>query len=373
MEGDEMILSMGPQHPSTHGVLRIVLKTDGEVVKEAIPHIGYLHRCFEKHAENLTYGQVIPFTDRMDYLASMNQNFSFVVAVERLMGIQPSEREEYIRVIMAELNRIASHLVSFGTYGLDIGAVTPFLYAFRERERILDIFEAASGARLLYNYMRIGGVMRDLSPQMLDQTRAFVDYFAPKIDEYNELLSFNRIFIERTAGVGVLSAEQAIGYGITGPNLRGSGVQFDLRRGDPYSIYDRFEFEIPVGQGLQGKVGDCWDRYYVRVLECFESIKILRQAIPKLKETKGQEIMADQFKKVMKVPKGECYLKIENPRGELGYYVVSDGTPKPYRVKARAPSFHNISVLPDISKGCMVADMVAIIGSVDIVMGEVDR
>jgi len=368
MEGDEMVLSMGPQHPSTHGVLRIVLKTDGEVVKEAIPHLGYLHRCFEKHAENLTYGQVIPFTDRMDYLASMNQNFSFVVAVERLMGIQPSEREEYIRVIMAELNRIASHLVSFGTYGLDIGAVTPFLYAFRERELILDIFEAASGARLLYNYMRIGGVMRDLTPQMLDKVREFVEYFEPKIDEYNELLSFNRIFIERTASVGVLSAEQAIAYGVTGPNLRGSGVQFDIRRGDPYSIYDRFEFDIPVGQGLHGTVGDCWDRYYVRILEMRESVKILRQALA--------QIPAGELArrpKTVKPPKGEIYSRTESPRGELGFYVISDGTTNPLRVKARSPCFTAMSVFDELARGAMISDVIAIIGSIDIVLGEIDR
>jgi NADH-quinone oxidoreductase subunit D len=370
---EELLLNIGPQHPSTHGVLRVVVRTDGEIILGSEVHVGYLHRCFEKIAENVTYLQVTPYTDRMDYLASMANNICWSMAVEKLAGVVPPRRAELIRIVMAELQRIASHLMAIGTYGLDLGAFTPFLYCFRDREKILKIFEKICGQRLNYNYVRPGGVAFDMTEDMIADCEWFTEYFSPMLEEVNQLFTYNGIFIERTANVGVMSADMAVAYGCTGPVLRGSGVRRDLRKDQPYGIYPEFQFDVPVGKGTKGQVGDCWDRYYVRVLECFESIKILRQALPKLKETNGQEIMADAFKRVMKVPKGEAYLKIENPRGELGYYVISDGTPKPYRVKARAPSFHNISVLPEISKGCMVADMVAIIGSIDIVMGEVDR
>jgi NADH-quinone oxidoreductase subunit D len=284
LKSEAMTLNMGPQHPSTHGVLRLELVTDGEIVDDAIPRIGYLHRCFEKHAENVTYPQVVPFTDRMDYLASMNNALGYVLAVEELMEIELPERVEYLRVIMAELNRIASHLVSFGTYGMDLGAFTPFLFGFREREEILDLFEMTCGARLLYNYMWVGGVSHDIPPEFVDRSRAFLDGFGDKITEYNDLLSHNKIFIERTANVGVLPLEAAYSYNVTGPNLRGSGVRWDLRRDDPYSIYDRFEFDIPCGAGEVGTVGDCWDRYMVRIREMAESARIVKQALDQLPE-----------------------------------------------------------------------------------------
>ena len=285
---DEMVVNMGPQHPSTHGVLRLELKLDGEVVREAIPHLGYLHRCFEKHSENLSYPQIIPFTDRMDYIAAMNQNWGFCLAVEKLMAadekktFEVPERAEYLRVLICELNRIASHLLAFGTYGMDIGAFTPFLYAFRDREKILLLFEKICGARLTYNYVRIGGVSRDLPPEFLDEVKEFIDYFEPKIDEYNNLLSGNSIFIERTGGVAVMDQEMAISYGATGPNLRGAGLQWDLRKDEPYSIYDRFDFDIPFGKDMPelGAVkGDCWNRYKVRMDELKESVKIVRQIL----------------------------------------------------------------------------------------------
>jgi NADH-quinone oxidoreductase subunit D len=370
---EELLLNIGPQHPSTHGVLRVVVRTDGEIILDSEVHVGYLHRCFEKIAENVTYTQVTPYTDRMDYLASMANNVAWCAAVEKLMGLEVPRRAELIRIVACELQRIASHLMAIGTYGLDMGAFTPFLYCFRDREKILKIFEKMCGQRLNYNYPRIGGVAFDMTDDMVDDVEWFVNYFGPRLDEVNDLFTYNGIFIERTANVGVLPADLAIGYGCTGPVLRGSGVKRDLRKDQPYGLYNEFDFEVPIGKGTKGTVGDCWDRYFVRAQECVESLKIVKQALPKLRETKGQPVMAEAVKRTIKVPKGEAYAKIENPRGELGFYVVSDGSPKPFRVKARAPSFHNISVLPAISKGCMVADMVAIIGSIDIVMGEVDR
>ncbi len=370
VNSEEMILNMGPQHPSTHGVLRLELGTDGEIVSWVRPHIGYLHRCFEKHAENLTYPQVIPFTDRMDYLASMNNNLGYVLPIEKMMDLKVPERVEYIRVIMCELNRIASHLISFGTYGIDIGAFTPFLFAFRERERIFDLFEMTCGARMLYNYIWVGGVSHDLPDGFIELATKFIDDFQGNIDEYNSLLSGNKIFVSRTANVGILPPELAIDYNITGPNLRGSGVKWDLRRDDPYSIYDRFDFDIPVGRGEMGTVGDCWDRYMVRIREMEQSAKILKQALKQI--PKGDVHAA--IPKQVKPPKDtECYFRTENPRGELGVYIVSDGSNKPYRVKIKSPCFVALGVLPEICKGAMIADIVAIVGSIDIVLGEVDR
>ena len=383
---DEMVVNMGPQHPSTHGVLRLELKLDGEVVREAIPHIGYLHRCFEKHSENLSYPQIIPFTDRMDYIAAMNQNWGFCLAVEKLLEADESrnfevpERAEYLRVLICELNRIASHLLSFGTYGMDLGAFTPFLYAFRDRERLLLLFEKVCGARLTYNYVRIGGVSEiiPLEPgsiaeqNYLDEIEAFLDYFEPKIDEYNELLTKNSIFSERTTEVAVMSADMALSYGATGPNLRGSGVDWDLRRDEPYSIYDRFDFDVPVAVDvpeLGAVVGDCWCRYKIRMDEMKESVRIVRQILAE--GLPDGPVMADL--KAVRPPKGEIYFRSEAPRGELGFYIVSDGTPKPVRVKGRSPCFSALSVMQELSRGLMVADIIAIIGSIDIVMGEVDR
>jgi NADH-quinone oxidoreductase subunit D len=367
---EEMLLNMGPQHPSTHGVFRAVIRTDGELVLDCEPHIGYLHRCFEKIAESVSFLQVTPYTDRMDYLAAMNNNLGYCLAVERLLGVQIPPRAQSIRVMVAELNRIASHLMAFGTYGMDIGAVTPFLYAFRDREMILKFFETICGQRLNYNYVRIGGVAKDLPEGMVERVAAFLEYFEPKIDEYNALLSYNGIFIERTANVGVISPELAIEYGMSGPVLRGSGVRRDLRRDDPYCGYEQYEFDVPIGTGEMGRVGDCWDRYMVRVREMKESVRILGQV---LKRMSDGEVMSKEIKRVIRPPKGEVYVRTENPRGELGYFLVSDGSQNAFRLKVRAPSFCNISILREITRGCMLADLVAIIGSIDIVMGEVDR
>lgn len=369
LKTEEMVLNMGPQHPSTHGVLRLELELDGELILGVRPHLGYLHRCFEKHCEAMTYPQVIPYTDRMDYLASMYNNFGYVVAVEKLLGIQVPERVEYIRVIMGELQRIASHLVALGTYGVDIGAFTPFLYCFRDREKILTLFEMTCGARLLYNYMWVGGLSHDIHPDFVRLTKEFTEYFKPKIVELNNLLSYNKIFIERTANVGVLPLDTAINFGITGPNLRASGLAFDVRKEDPYSIYDRFDFEIPTGKGTHGTVGDCWDRYYVRVLEMEQSVRIIEQAIDNIPEGDVQSAIP----KRIKPNKGSVYTRVENPKGELGYFIISDGSVNPFRVKVRAPSFVNMTIFNELCKGHLVADVIAILGSLDIVLGEIDR
>jgi NADH-quinone oxidoreductase subunit D len=367
--GEVMTLNMGPQHPATHGVLRLELKTDGEVVAEAIPHIGYLHRCFEKHAENVEYPGVIPFTDRLDYVAAMNQELGYVLAVEKLMGIQVNNRVRCIRIIMAELNRIASHLLAAGTYGLDMGSFTPFLHCFRDREKILDFFEETCGARLLYNYNWVGGLMFDLPPGLEAKIIDFLDYFEPLVDDLNRLLSFNHIFVKRTANVGILPPDRAVFYGVTGPNLRGSGVKFDVRRDEPYLGYEEFDFEVPVGRGEFGPVGSCFDRYIVRIYEVKQSCKIIRQAIKKLTPGDVQEAVP----KRVKPPAGEVYMRTECPRGELGYYIVSDGGTKPYRVKVKSPCFSTMSAFREISRGAMISDIVAIVGSIDIVLGEIDR
>ncbi|MGQ9642450.1 MAG: NADH-quinone oxidoreductase subunit D [Ignavibacterium sp.] len=366
---EEMVLNMGPQHPSTHGVLRLELTLEGEIITKVVPHIGYLHRCFEKHCEAMTYQQVVPYTDRMDYLAAMGNELGYAIAVEKLLNIQVPERVEYIRVIMAELQRIASHLVAIGTYGADIGAVTPFLYCFRDREKILHLFEITCGARLLYNYIWPGGLSHDLHPDFVRLTREFIQEFKPNLVELNNLLTFNRIFIDRTANVGILPLETAINFGISGPMLRGSGMKWDLRRDDPYSVYHKFDFDIPVGEGKMGTVGDSWDRYYVRVREMEESLKIIEQALDQLPE--GDVTSA--IPKRIKPPVGQVYARIENPRGELGYFLISDGSTSPFRVKVRAPSFVNLQIMDELCRGHMVADVVAILGSVDIVLGEVDR
>ena len=366
---EEMVLNMGPQHPSTHGVLRLELTLDGEIITKVVPHIGYLHRCFEKHCEVMTYPQIIPYTDRMDYLAAMGNELGYVIGVEKLLGIQVPERVEYIRVIMAELQRIASHLVAIGTYGADIGAFTPFLYCFRDRERILNLFEITCGARLLYNYIWIGGLSHDLHPDFVRLTKEFIREFKPNLKELNNLLTFNKIFIDRTANVGILPLETAINFGITGPMLRASGLKWDLRKDDTYSVYNRFDFEIPVGSGKMGTVGDSWDRYYIRVLEMEESIKIIEQAIAQLPD--GDVTSA--IPKKIKPPVGHIYSRVENPRGELGYFIISDGSTSPFRVKVRAPSFVNLQIMDELCRGHLVADVIAILGSVDIVLGEVDR
>lgn len=369
VQSEEMLVNMGPQHPSTHGVLRVVLRTDGEMVLEAVPHLGYLHRCKEKIGENLPYYQYMPYTDRLDYLSAMNNNHAWSMAVEKLAGIEVPLRAEYIRVIAAEMNRIASHLVSFGTYGLDMGAFTPFLYAFREREYILDLFEQMCGARLTLSYINVGGVHWDLPPDFLEKLGEFLDYFEPKIDEYNDLLSFNHIFIKRTANVGVVTKEQAIRYALSGPMIRGSGIPLDLRKDRAYSVYDRLEFDVCVGTGQKGTLGDCWDRYWVKMLEMKQCVRILRQCI---RQIPGGAFRA-KLPKNMKVAPGEVYEEYENPRGHLGFYIESQGGPIPYRVKIRGPSFVNLAVLGELCRGVLLADVPAIIGSIDIVMGEVDR
>lgn len=366
---EEMVVSMGPQHPSTHGVLRIELRTDGEIVRKATPHLGYLHRCKEKIAENLPYFQYIGYTDRMDYLAAMNNNLAWSMAVEKLAQISVPRRAEFIRVIACELNRIASHLVSFGTYGIDLGAFTPFLYAFREREFILDLFEQMCGARLTLSYINIGGVTWDFPPRFAEKINEFLDYFEPKIDEYHRLLTYNHIFIKRTANIGVLSKQQAIDFAVTGPMIRGSGIPLDLRRDRPYSVYSELDFEVIVGKGEQGTLGDCWDRYWVKMEEMRQSCRILRQCTKLLPEGPFRA----KIPRNMKIPVGEIYVESENPRGHLGFFIESQGGPIPYRVKVRAPSFINLATLPELSEGVLLADIPAIVGSIDVVMGEVDR
>ncbi|RMH57531.1 MAG: NADH-quinone oxidoreductase subunit D [Candidatus Hydrogenedentota bacterium] len=360
---------MGPQHPSTHGVLRLLIETDGEVVTKAEPKIGYLHRCFEKSAEGVSWEGVIPYTDRMDYVGPIGNEWPYCLAVERLAGIEVPERGEYCRVIAAELQRIASHLLAFGTYGLDIGAITPFLHAFRDREKVLDILEYVSGARLLYNYIRIGGVVRPFDEKATAMIRDFLSDLATRLPEYHQLLSYNNIFIERTAGVGVITRDQALTYNITGPNLRATGIEWDLRRNDPYGFYDRFEFDVAVGTGEHGVLGDCWNRYIVRLIEIEESMRILEQAITML-PTDGPFW---NYKRNLKVPPGETYARAESARGEVGFYVVANGELKPFRVKAKSPCFCALSGFPEYGTGMLLADVVATLGSIDIVLGEVDR
>ena len=366
---DEMVLNMGPQHPSTHGVLRLKIHTDGEVVSKIEPVIGYLHRCFEKHCENLSYEQIVPYTDRCDYLASMHMDHAYSIAVEKLLDIELPERVEYIRVIIAELQRIASHLVAIGTFGLDVGAITPFTWTIRDRERVLDLFEALCGARLLYNYIWPGGVSHDLSPKFIQRTQEFLDYFETQIFEYNELLTGNKIFIERTADVGVMPAGVAVNFGVTGPSLRGSGVDYDLRKTEPYSIYNKFDFNVPVGEGTMGTVGDSWDRYWVRMVEMEESIKIIRQAMASLPDG---DVHAAMPKKI-RPAKGNVYSRYESARGDVGIYIQSNGKNVPLRLKMRSPAFCNLSVLGEIGEGWMISDVITILGSLDIVLGEIDR
>ncbi|MCB9062770.1 MAG: NADH-quinone oxidoreductase subunit D [Halobacteriovoraceae bacterium] len=369
LKSDLLTVNMGPQHPATHGVLRVEIKTDSEIVADAIPHIGYLHRCMEKHCENLDYRGVIPFVDRMDYLAAMSMEWGYCLAVEKMLGTEIPRRAEYIRVINAELQRIASHLMFFGTYAIDLGAFSPFLYAFQEREAILRLFEELSGARLLYNYIWIGGVWNDYSDSQLKEVERIINSIESELEKYNTLVSQNEIFIGRTANVGVLKKEDAFQYGATGPVLRGSGVKWDLRKDRPYGIYGEFDFDIPVGSGEKGTLGDCYDRYIVRMREMNESIKIIRQCLDGIEEGPVQ----GKVPKVLKVPKGEVFLRTECPRGELGYHLVSDGGKIPYRLKVKSSCFTHVGLLPHLAPGQMVADFVATIGSIDIVLGEVDR
>ncbi|MEM9895670.1 MAG: NADH-quinone oxidoreductase subunit D [Bacteroidota bacterium] len=379
LKTEEMVINIGPQHPATHGVLRLEVVTNGEIVVDVVSHLGYLHRCFEKHAEALAYNQIIPYTDRMDYVAAINNEWSFVMGVERMLGIDKEipKRIEYIRVLVAELNRIASHFVAIGTYGMDIGAVTPFLWLMRDREHILRMLEWTSGARMLYNYVWVGGLFYDIPVGFEGRAIEFCEYLRPKLRELETILLSNKIFIERTANIGVLDRNLAINYGVTGPMLRASGLKFDLRKVDGYSVYPEIDFDIPIGEGAKGTTGDCWDRTWVRYKECWESLKIIEECAKKLlgveKRTKEFDPRAGVPRKIR--PKAQdFYVRAENPKGELGFFFRADGkTDQPFRCKARGPSFSNLSVLPEISKGVMLSDLLAIVGSIDLVMGEVDR
>jgi len=366
LRSEELIVNLGPQHPSTHGVLYLEIHLDGETVVKCIPHIGYLHRSCEKIAENRTFIQFMPFTDRLDYLASMNNNLGYALTVEKLLGLAVPDRAQYIRTIIAELNRVASHLIGIGTFAQDLGAyATPMFYCFSDREKIIDLFDELCGDRLTYNYMRIGGVSSDLPPGADKVIKDFIKYERKKMKEYTELLTYNAIFLARTKKVGILPKELAINYSVTGPNLRASGVKWDIRKDEPYLLYDKFQFDVPVGI-----IGDSFDRYKIKFDEINESFKIIEQAIGGLPE--GNPV-AKVNKVFRAAPGAEAYLRTENPRGELGFYIVSDGTAKPYRNKIRSPSFSNLAVIPEIVKGVNVSDLICILGSIDIVMGEIDR
>ena len=362
---EEFWVNMGPQHPSTHGVLYLEVKLSGETVLDLITHIGYLHRGIEKIAENRTYTQFIPFTDRLDYIAAMGNNLGYVLAVEKLMKMEVSDRAKYIRVIIAELQRVASHLVGITTFAQDLGAfATPLFYGFREREKIVELFDDICGNRLTYNYMRIGGLQFDLPKGADEKIKNIIKYMRPKIDDLESLFSSNAIFTARTKGVGALSKEKAVNYSVTGPNLRASGVKWDLRRDEPYLCYDKFDFDIPTGVN-----GDSWDRYKVRIEEMRQSLRIVEQAIGGLPE--GDPTI--KVGRIIKPEAGESYMRTEAPRGELGFYIVSDGSAYPYRMKIRSPSFSNLAVLSELAKGIKVADVVCVLGSLDIVMGDIDR
>jgi NADH-quinone oxidoreductase subunit D len=361
----ELLLNMGPQHPSTHGVFRMVLWIDGEMIVDVEPHIGYLHRGSEKLCEGEQYHQIITLFDRLDYVANFNNELVYCQAVEKLMGLQVSERAEYVRVILCELNRIASHLLYVGTIGLDAGAMTPTMFSFRGRERIQALFEAVSGARMMHNYFRIGGLKEDLPDNFEQMVSDLLPLLWQDVEESDKILTFNEIFLSRTKDVAAITAEEAIDYGLTGPCLRGCGLEYDVRKAQPYSVYDRFDFEVPVGLD-----GDCWDRHWVRVQEMYQSLHIIQQA---LEQMPAGGVTSSLGRRLIRPPAGEVYVRAENPRGEIGVYLVSDGTDKPYRLKVRPPSFCNLSALKRLLRNAWVADSVVILGSLDIVLGEVDR
>ena len=360
----DLMINMGPQHPSTHGVFRLVLWIDGERIVRAEPHIGYLHRGSEKLCEGELYSQVITLFDRLDYVANLNGELAFCLAVEKLMDLEIPDRASYIRVILCELNRIASHMLFYGVYGLDVGAMTPILYGFRERERIQSLFESVTGARMMHNYIRVGGIAEDLPGDFEKRMAVLTDQLKRGIQECDELLSENEMFLARTKGIGTLSGEDAIDFGVTGPALRASGVLEDVRISEPYSIYSRFDFGIPVGT-----YGDCWDRYYVRVEEMRQSLKIIEQA---MQQMEPGPITAN-VRRIARPPKGEAYVRTESPRGDFGVFLVSNGSDKPYRVKVRAPSFATLQAMRHLLRDAYVADAVVVLGSIDIVLGEVDR
>ena len=363
----EMELNFGPQHPSTHGVLRIVLKVDGERIVSARPDIGYLHRGTEKLFETETYPMVIPHTDRLDYVAAATNNHAYVLVVEKLLGLEIPKRAQYIRVVLDEMQRISSHLLWLATAAIDLGAITPFFYTFREREVILDLFEDYCGARLTLNCMRVGGLEEELTPGWIEKLRAFTEDLGSKIDEYEELLTENRIWKQRTIGVGILTTDRCIAWGVTGPPLRASGFKWDIRRAIPYECYPELDFEIPTR-----KNADTYDRYLVRIAELRQSRRILLQCCDWLAANPTGEIRG-KVPRVIKPPAGDAYASVESPKGELGFYLVSNGGNKPYRLRVRPPSFINLQALPEMARGHMVSDLVAIIGTIDIVLGEVDR
>jgi NADH-quinone oxidoreductase subunit D len=391
MQGEKMVLNMGPSHPSTHGVLRIVLEMDGEVITKAIPDVGYLHRGDEKIAENMTYTQFIPYTDRLDYLAPLANNVAYALAVEKLLGIHDKlpPRCQHIRVICCELARISAHLLGLGAFAMDVGALTVFLHTFTEREKIYNLCESLTGARFTTSYTRIGGLLRDLPPGWEEQCRQFCEEVLINFDETEKLLTRNPIFVDRTRGIGVISAADAVDFGLSGPNLRGSGVDHDLRKAHPYLVYGELEFDVPLGS-----VGDCYDRYLVRMEEMRQSVRLIRQCLDRLpggpvnvadgkvvlpkkdKVLSSMEELIHQFLLVtqgVNAPAGEIYFAAENPKGELGFYICSKGGGTPHRMKIRAPSFCNLSILPHLIPGHMMSDTVAILGSIDFVMGECDR
>jgi len=387
--GEKLTLNMGPSHPATHGVLRLILELDGEVISKADPDVGYLHRGDEKIAENMQYNQFVPYTDRFDYLAPLANNVAYACAVEKLMGWELPPRGQAVRVICCELARVSAHLLGVGCYAMDVGAMTVFLYTFTQRETVYNICEQISGARFTTSYTRIGGQTRDISEQTIKEILKFCDEVSEVIEEVDKLLTRNPIFIGRTRDVGYISREDAIGYGLTGPNLRGSGVEFDMRKNHPYLGYEKYDFDIPIG-----KVGDSFDRYLVRMEEMKESVKILRQVCEKLPTgpvniTDPKGTLPDKEKVMMSMeelihhfivatqgidaPEGEVYFGAENPKGELGFYINSKGGGVPHRLKIRSPSFVNLSILPKLLPGHMISDVVAILGSLDFVMGECDR
>ncbi|RZD16912.1 MAG: NADH-quinone oxidoreductase subunit D [Candidatus Acididesulfobacter guangdongensis] len=388
---ENFVVNIGPQHPSTHGVLRIVVQLDGETVVHAEPIIGYLHTSMEKYAEFRTYHQAETITDRMDYVSGASNNLGYILTVEKLCGVKATKRAEYVRVILAELTRISSHLVWLGTHAVDLGALTEFLYCFRERELVLDLIETLTGARMTPSFFRVGGLAKDIHKDFVEKTRDFIKIFPEKINQYEALLTNNKIWFERTKNVGIISKEDAVNFALTGPCLRGSGLKYDVRKINPYSSYEDFDFDIPIGD-----VGDVYDRYIVRMEEMRQSLKIVHQALenipdgeylnydayplyvipPKKRALTTMEGMISLFKYGMegiKPPKGEAYVSIENPRGELGYYMISDGSAFPYRMRVRPPSFCNVSALNKMAKGHLLADLVSILGSIDILLGEIDR
>ena len=364
LDSIDMMLNMGPQHPSTHGVFRLVLWVDGERIVRAEPHVGYLHRGSEKLCEGEQYHQIITLFDRLDYVANLNCELAFCMATEKLMSLEIPDRAQYIRVILSELNRISSHMLFYGVYGLDVGAMTPILYGFRERERVQSLFEAVTGARMMHHYFWVGGVKEDLPDDFETRMATLTEELKRGIEECDQLLSDNEMFLARTKGIGTIDGPDAIDYGVTGPMLRASGVLEDVRISEPYSIYDRFDFGIPVGTN-----GDCWDRYFVRMEEMRQSLSIIEQA---MKQMEPGPIIA-KVRRIARPPKGEVYVRTESPRGDFGVFLVSDGGDKPYRVKVRAPSFANLQAITHLLRDAYIADSVVILGSIDIILGEVDR